>query len=99
MTGVLPQNEIEARLNDLPGWEIIEGQLSRTFVLPTFAHAVLFLAAAGQLAEAAGHHPDFLLRGYNKLTIQLITHSAGGLTEKDFDLAAQIDRLPHKKVK
>ncbi len=95
----LTQNEIEARLNDLPGWEILEDQLTRTYVLPSFAHAVLFLAAAGQLAEAAGHHPDFLLRGYNKLTVQLITHSAGGLTEKDFDLAVQIDRLPQKKAK
>ena len=95
----LTQNEIEARLNDLPGWEILGDQLTRTYVSPSFAHAVLFLAAAGQLAEAAGHHPDFLLHGYNKLTIQLITHSAGGLTEKDFDLAGQIDRLPQKKVK
>lgn len=91
--------DIDRRLIDLPEWQVNEGQLTRTFVLPSFAHALLFLGAVGQLAEAAGHHPDLFLRGYNKVTIQLITHSAGGLTEKDFDLAAQVDRLPQKKAK
>ncbi len=96
---VLSTAEISDRLQSLPNWEITEGQLNRTFTLPSFAHALMFMGAVGQLAEAAGHHPDLLLRGYNKVTIQLITHSAGGLTEKDFDLADQIDRLPHKKAK
>ncbi len=92
-------DEIKSSLADLPGWEVREGQLTKTFTVKSFAHAVLFIGAIGQLAEAANHHPDLNLQGYNKLTVNLSTHSAGGLTAKDFDLAGQIEKLPHKPLK
>lgn len=92
-------DEITQRLQSLPGWEVQNGQLTKTFKVGTFAHAVLFIGAIGQYAEAANHHPDLSLKGYNKVTVELSTHSAGGLTEKDFNLAAQIEALPHKLPK
>jgi 4a-hydroxytetrahydrobiopterin dehydratase len=92
-------DEIKSGLADLPGWEVREGQLTKTFTVKSFAHAVLFIGAIGQLAEAVNHHPDLNLHGYNKLTVNLSTHSAGGLTAKDFDLAGQIEKLPHKPLK
>ena len=91
--------EIKSSLVNLPGWEVREGQLTKTFTVKSFAHAVLFIGAIGQLAEAANHHPDLNLHGYNKLTVNLSTHSAGGLTAKDFNLAEQIEKLPHKPLK
>jgi 4a-hydroxytetrahydrobiopterin dehydratase len=96
---LLPSDELNQRLQTLPGWEIHNGQLTKTFKVTTFAHALLFLGAIGQYAEAANHHPDLSLKGYNKVTVALSTHSAGGLTEKDFALAAQIEALPHKPPK
>lgn len=86
--------EIQNNLTTLQGWELIENTLVRTFQLPSFAHAILMMGAIGQLAEAAGHHPDILIHGYNKLKVTLTTHSAGGVTEKDLSLARQIQALP-----
>jgi 4a-hydroxytetrahydrobiopterin dehydratase len=95
----LSVDEIAARAAQLPDWEVRADQLMRTFTLASFAHAVIFIGAIAQLAEAANHHPDLLLHDYNQLTVTLTTHSAGGLTEKDFALAARIDALPRKAVK
>ena len=96
---LLTTGEIQQHLTQLPGWEVREGLLTKTFPVRSFAHGVLFLGAIGQLAEAANHHPDVSLHGYNRVTVSLSTHSEGGLTSKDFDLAAQIESLPHKKPK
>ncbi len=72
--------------------------LTRTYTLPSFTHAVVFIGAIGQLAEAANHHPDLKLFGYKHVTIELSTHSEGGLTQRDFDLTRQIQALPHRKT-
>jgi len=99
MANLLSEAELTSAMADLDGWQLQDGALLRTYVLPSFAHAVLMVGAVGQLAEAAGHHPDLAIRGYNKLTITLITHSAGGLTEKDIALARQIQALPQRPPK
>jgi 4a-hydroxytetrahydrobiopterin dehydratase len=91
--------DITTRLARLPGWEVQHGLLTKTYTVRSFAHGVLFIGAIGQLAEAANHHPDLRLEGYNRVTVSLSTHSAGGLTTKDFDLAAAIETLPHKPPK
>ncbi len=96
---LLSPDQIKDRLPRLPGWAVREGLLTKTFVVRSFAHGVLFVGAIGQLAEAANHHPDVSLHGYKNVTVSLSTHSEGGLTEKDFDLAAQIEQLPHKPLK
>jgi 4a-hydroxytetrahydrobiopterin dehydratase len=96
---ILPPDDVAARLASLPGWAIQDGLLAKTYHVRSFAHGVLFIGAIGQLAEAANHHPDLSLQGYSRVTVSLTTHSAGGLTEKDFDLAAAIEALPHKPPK
>lgn len=94
---LLTADEIKTRLAELPDWEVRDNQLTRTCTLPSFTHAIVFIGAIGQLAEAANHHPDLKLFGYKHVTIELSTHSAGGLTQRDFDLARQIQALPHKQ--
>lgn len=96
---LLSPTELEARLELLPGWQVQNSLLTKTFVVRSFAHGVLFIAAIGQLAEAANHHPDVSLHGYKNVSLSLATHSAGGITEKDFELAMQIEQLPHKAAK
>jgi 4a-hydroxytetrahydrobiopterin dehydratase len=94
---LLAPAEITARLAELPAWEVRDQHLTRTYTLPSFTHAIVFVGAIGQLAEAAGHHPDLKIFGYKHVTIELSAHAAGGLTQRDFDLARQITALPHKQ--
>jgi len=88
----LSSNEAQSRLGKLPGWQIESGELVRTFQFKDFRAALGFVNKVGEAAEAAGHHPDIDIR-YNKVRLALVSHDAGGLTERDFDLAAGIDSL------
>ena len=88
----LSPDAAQARLTQLPGWQIESGELVRTFEFPDFVAALAFVNKVGNLAESAGHHPDIDIR-YNRVRLALVTHSAGGLTAKDFDLAAQVRNL------
>ena len=88
----LSSTEIDSRLSSLEGWKLERGEIVRTFTFPDFRGSVDFVNHVGELAEAAGHHPDIDIR-YNKVHLTLVTHDAGGLTDKDFDLASRIDTL------
>jgi 4a-hydroxytetrahydrobiopterin dehydratase len=83
---------LAAGLATVPGWHQNGGVITRTFQFPDFAAAMRFVNQVAGLAEAAGHHPDIDIR-WNKVTLALTTHDAGGLTEKDFALAREIDGL------
>lgn len=88
----LSDSEIKSRLATVPDWQIESGELVRTFLFKDFRASLAFVNKVGDLAEAAGHHPDIDIR-YNKVRLALVTHDAGGITQKDFDLAAAADRL------
>ena len=84
----LSPTEIESRLKTLAGWQVAAGELVRTFQFKDFVAATAFVNKVAALAEQAGHHPDIDIR-YNKVRLGLVTHDAGGITAKDFDLAAR----------
>jgi 4a-hydroxytetrahydrobiopterin dehydratase len=86
----LSEEQAASRLKALPEWEITSGELVRTFKFEDFRASLRFVNKVAELAEAAGHHPDIDIR-YNKVRLALVTHDAGGLTSKDFDLAALAD--------
>ncbi|MGD0548196.1 MAG: 4a-hydroxytetrahydrobiopterin dehydratase [Terracidiphilus sp.] len=88
----LTAQEIAFRLAALPEWRIEEGVLTRAFRFQDFVAALAFVNRVGEQAEEAGHHPDIDIR-YNWVRLGLITHDAGGLTAKDFDLAVVADGL------
>jgi 4a-hydroxytetrahydrobiopterin dehydratase len=88
----LSTQQAESLLTNLPGWQIDAGELVRTFKFEDFRAALRFVNQVGDLAEEAGHHPDIDIR-YNKVRLALVTHDAGGLTHKDFDLAGKADKL------
>lgn len=90
MPALSPQ-EAQARLSTLNGWQIENGQLVKTFQFKFFRGALDFVNRVGELAEQAGHHPDIDIR-YNRVRLSLVTHDAGGLTPKDFDLAVRADK-------
>ena len=79
-------------LTALPQWQRNGEIITRTFSFKDFPAAMSFVNAVAELAEQAQHHPDIDVR-WNKVTLALTTHDAGGLTEKDFALARQIEKL------
>ena len=89
---ILNQTEISQRLQNLPGWTIDNQQLRHTYQFKNFVEAIDFVNRLVEPAEKAGHHPDIAI-SYNKVTISLTTHDAGGITQKDFDLAEVISQL------
>jgi 4a-hydroxytetrahydrobiopterin dehydratase len=89
---VISAQDAAKRASSLPGWKIENGELVKTFAFKDFREALAFVNRTGEVAEAAGHHPDIDIR-YNKVRLALVTHDAGGLTEKDFDLAAKANGL------
>jgi len=89
----LTEKQVVARLKAAKGWERIGDEIRRTFVHEDFVRAMGFVQSVALLAEKMNHHPGIDIR-WNKVILALSTHSAGGLTEKDFALAKQINALP-----
>jgi len=85
-------NEIENKLSTLTGWNLIDEAIEKRFVFKNFNQALGFIVQVGLLAEQADHHPE-IFNVYNKVTIRLNTHSAKGITDLDFDLAAKINEI------
>jgi 4a-hydroxytetrahydrobiopterin dehydratase len=88
----LSDHEIEQRLAGRR-WRREGDAIVRDEKLADFAAAIAFVNRVAELAETANHHPDILLHGFNRVRLELSTHSDGGLTQADFDLAASIDAL------
>jgi 4a-hydroxytetrahydrobiopterin dehydratase len=86
----LSDPDVAAGLRDLPEWQREGDEIVREFRFEAFMDAVNFVNAVAQRAEAANHHPDIDIR-YNRVRIALSTHSAGGITSKDLDLAREVD--------
>ena len=84
------EEQTAAGLAALDGWELRDGRLRKRYTFRTFLRAIAFVNSVAYLAEGAGHHPDITIN-YNKVTLRLVTHSEGGLTDRDFALAADID--------
>jgi len=89
-TEKMGQDEIKSALETLPEWNEVGGELQRTMQFEDFVKAMAFVNKVAEAAESAQHHPDILVR-YNKVTVTLSTHDAGGITNKDFDLAGKIN--------
>ena len=95
MSTLLSTDEITAGLDRLPAWEKTgdaESAITRTVKAPAFLDGIEWVRAVAQAAEAVDHHPDIDIR-WRSITFRLSTHSAGGLTQADLDLAAVIDGI------
>lgn len=88
----LSEAEVSVRLQQIPGWTVLDQQLVCTYQFSDFVEAIAFVNRVVDPAEAAEHHPDLLI-SYNRVTVNLTTHDAGGLTELDFALAGAIAQL------
>ena len=90
MMATLANEDIRAALADLPGWELGDGEITREYRLDSFAGAIAFVVRLSYAAEAANHHPDLDIR-YSRVSVTLSTHSEGGVTAQDLELARTIE--------
>lgn len=87
--------QLQSALAGLAGWTIRDGKLHREYLFPDFVHAFGFMATAAIAIEAMNHHPEWC-NVYNRVTVELITHDSGGITENDLTLARKLDDLARK---
>jgi 4a-hydroxytetrahydrobiopterin dehydratase len=88
----LPDRETQSKLQALDGWAREGDAIVKTYELPTFMDAIAFVNGIAERAESANHHPDLDIR-YRKVRVALSTHDQGGITDKDFALASEIEAL------
>ncbi len=91
---VLSTNEITKRLKEISGWGFQNDSINKEFLLKDFKSALAFINKIGDEAEKMDHHPDIFLHSWNRVKITISTHSAGGVTENDFNLAKKIKEIP-----
>jgi 4a-hydroxytetrahydrobiopterin dehydratase len=87
----LGTEEIEARLGQLPGWTLAAGKLHREYKFADFVAAFGFMSSCALIAEKLDHHPEWF-NVWNKVVVDLTTHDAGGLSARDFALAAEMEK-------
>ena len=92
MPNLLDASQIKAALKELPEWDLEKKTIERTFEFDEFTQAIDFVNGIAELAEEMDHHPDIDIR-HTKVRVVLSTHSKGGLTDLDFDLAERIGNL------
>ena len=90
---LISNEEIKSNLSSLSSWAQEEKQIAKEFQFKDFAEALSFVNKLGSEAEKVNHHPDIFIHSWNKVRITISTHSEGGITEKDFQLAQKIEEL------
>jgi 4a-hydroxytetrahydrobiopterin dehydratase len=88
----LDETELRRGLTELPEWQLREGKLHREFVFDDFVGAFGFMTRAALVAERMNHHPEWF-NVYKRVRVDLTTHEAGGISQRDLELAAAMDRL------
>lgn len=88
----LSEDEAKRNLSQVPNWKLVDNKIERMFVFKNFKEAIKFANKVADLAEQEGHHPDFHIH-WNKVMLELWTHSMNGLSENDFIVAAKVNKL------
>ena len=94
----LSETDVQARLPSLTGWSLVNGKLHREYKFADFAEAFGWMAQAALAAEKQDHHPEWF-NVWNKVVVDLTTHDAGGISERDFTMAARMNQLAEKLLR
>ncbi|HLG23092.1 MAG TPA: 4a-hydroxytetrahydrobiopterin dehydratase [Candidatus Manganitrophaceae bacterium] len=89
--GLLSMDEVKRKVHDLKGWELSDNVIQKKYSFKSFKGSMAFVNKVAELADSVDHHPDIIIN-YNRVILKLTTHSQGGITDKDFNLAQMIDR-------
>ncbi len=89
---VLAESDLNAQVAQMQGWEVHDGALERTYECGDFDGSMAFVNRVAKMAAEADHHPDIAI-AWDKVTLRWVNHSAGGITERDVEMAGKSDRL------
>jgi len=94
MADKLSETEIAKQLVSLPGWRYEDGSIKKTFKTRNYPSTMGFVTAIGGFCQKHNHHPDYILMKYKEVDVSFSTHSSGGVTCKDIDIAKDIELIP-----
>lgn len=90
----LTKEQIDSLLKNLPGWEYKEGSIRKIYVTLNYPSTMGFVTAIGGFCQRHNHHPDYVLMKYKSVEVSFSTHSVGGVTQKDIEIAVDIEKIP-----
>ena len=90
----LSSEEIKKKLETLPGWRYEVNSIKKLFKTQNYPSTMGFVTAVGGFCQRQNHHPDYILMKYKEVEVSFSTHSAGGVTQKDIDIALDIEKIP-----
>ena len=90
----LAEEQIQIELSELPGWVYEKGSIKKTFKTRHYPGTMAFVTAVGGFCQKHNHHPDYVLMKYKEVEVSFSTHSAGGITQNDLDIAKDIEKIP-----
>lgn len=91
----LNSEEIKKKLESLPGWSLSDNSIKKIFKTQNYPSTMGFVTAIGGFCQRHNHHPDYIMMKYKEVEVSFSTHSAGGVTQKDIDIAADIEKIPN----
>ena len=90
----LTEQQIDEALKELPGWVYENGSIKKKFNTRHYPATMAFVTAIGGFCQRRNHHPDYVLMKYKEIEISFSTHSAGGITQNDIEIAKDIEKIP-----
>lgn len=90
----LSEQQIQDSLNELPGWVYKNGSIKKTYVTQNYPSTMGFVASIGGFCQRRNHHPDYILMKFKEIEVSFSTHSAGGITQNDIEIAKDIEKIP-----
>jgi 4a-hydroxytetrahydrobiopterin dehydratase len=90
----LTDSQISKALKELPGWSYENGSIKKTFKTQNYPATMGFVAAIGGFCQKRNHHPDYVIMKYKEVEVSFSTHSAGGVTQNDIEIAKDMEKIP-----
>jgi 4a-hydroxytetrahydrobiopterin dehydratase len=90
----LTDQQVQIALKDLNGWELKDGSIKKIFKTQNFPQTMGFVTAVGGFCQRRNHHPDYILMKFKEIEVSFSTHSAGGITQNDLDIASDLEKIP-----
>lgn len=90
----LTKEQIQEALKELPGWSLESGSIKKSFKTQNYPATMGFVTAIGGFCQRRNHHPDYVIMKYKEVEVSFSTHSAGGVTQNDVDIATDLEKIP-----
>lgn len=90
----LSEEQVKGSLVSLQGWGYVDGSIKKTYKTQSYPATMGFVTAVGGICQRKNHHPDYILMKFKEVEVSFSTHSAGGVTQNDIDIASELEKIP-----